>query len=229
MFFQKELCLYCHTPFEEQTGWSGLLFLTEVDLLCESCKVQLEPLKDPRCTVCSRPMAEKGKCDDCIRWEAIPGIGVALEANVSLYQYNAFMKEYIARFKYRGDYELACLFARQLKRTIPKADLMIPVPLSTERLAERGFNQARALGECAGFMLVEGLVRLHSEKQAKKTRRERMERQQVFALHPDAPDYEGKTVLLVDDIYTTGTTVRQAALILKEAGAVNVKSITIAR
>lgn len=139
------------------------------------------------------------------------------------------MKDYIARFKYRGDYELGRLFARELKKVASKTDMIIPVPLSEERLSERGFNQARALGEMAGLSVKEGLVRMHSEKQAKKNRRERIERQQVFALHPDAPAFEGQTVLLIDDIYTTGTTLRQAALLLKEAGATRVKSVTIAR
>ncbi len=229
MFFAKELCLYCHTPFEEQVGWAGFLLMKEVDLLCEGCRDQLEPIRGTCCEVCSRPLEEKGKCSDCLRWKDNPPIGCALDSNISLYTYNAFMKEYIARFKYRGDYELGRLFAQEMKKAAPKADIIIPVPLSEERLAERGFNQARAIGEMAGFQMREGLVRMHSEKQAKMTRRERIARNQVFKLHPDAPMFTGQTILLVDDIYTTGTTLRQAAHLLKEAGAVRVQSMTIAR
>ena len=229
MFFQKELCLYCHMPFEEQTGWAGLLFLTEPDLLCEGCRSGLAPIRGNRCDRCSRPMQEQGRCRDCIRWEEMPPIGCALDKNISLYTYNSFMKEYIATFKYRGDYELGRLFGRDIKKAAPKADMILPVPLSEERLSERGFNQARALGEMAGLKMQEGLVRMHSEKQAKMTRRERIERRQVFGIHPDAPVFKGQTILLIDDIYTTGTTLRQAAILLKEAGARQVLSMTIAR
>ncbi|PQD96228.1 amidophosphoribosyltransferase [Pradoshia eiseniae] len=229
MFFQKELCLYCHMPFEEQTGWAGLLFLTEPDLLCEGCRSGLAPIHGNRCDRCSRPMHEQGRCQDCIRWEETPSIGGALDKNISLYTYNSFMKEYIARFKYRGDYELARLFGEEIRKAAPKADMILPVPLSEERMRERGFNQARALGEMAGLKMQEGLVRMHSEKQAKMTRRERIERRQVFEIHPDAPVFRGKTILLIDDIYTTGTTLRQAGILLKEAGARRVLSVTIAR
>lgn len=229
MFLKKELCLYCHRPFEEQTGWAGLLFLAELDLLCGECRGQLEPIRGPQCDLCSRPLDEKGRCKDCISWLAKAPIGSALDSNVSLYKYNPFMKEYIARFKYRGDYELGRLFAQEVRRAAPKADIIIPVPLSEERLTERGFNQAWAIGKVAGLSMHEGLMRMHSEKQAKMTRRERIARHQVFKLHPEAPIFTGKTILLIDDIYTTGTTLRQAALLLKEAGAARVLSITIAR
>ncbi|WP_367379308.1 ComF family protein [Rossellomorea aquimaris] len=120
-------------------------------------------------------------------------------------------------------------FAPILKNYIEKSefDLVTPIPLSNERLYERGFNQSTALLEEAEVRPSCLLTRIHSEKQSKKTRRERLQQEQVFQL--GVGDVKGKRVLLFDDIYTTGTTLRQAAKLLKEAGAREVSSLTLAR
>ena len=104
---------------------------------------------------------------------------------------------------------------------------IVPIPLSPERLQERGFNQAEALIVEAGLQSANLLKRTHSEKQSKKSRSDRIHVPQVFSLEPTT--LEGKRILLVDDIYTTGSTLRHAAKILVENGAASVSSITIAR
>lgn len=70
-------------------------------------------------------------------------------------------------------------------------------------------------------------MRTHSEKQSKKSRYERIHAQQVFQVCSE--EVQGKRILLLDDIYTTGSTLRQAAKVLKSAGAIEVKSLTLAR
>ena len=79
---------------------------------------------------------------------------------------------------------------------------IVPIPLSPERLQERGFNQAEALIVEAGLQSANLLKRTHSEKQSKKSRSDRIHVPQVFSLEPTT--LEGKRILLVDDIYTTG-------------------------
>ncbi|OAH54595.1 hypothetical protein AWH48_08365 [Domibacillus aminovorans] len=146
-------------------------------------------------------------------------------SNQSLYVYNEAMQSIIARFKYRGDYVLASIFADDVRRmTLAAAcDLICAVPLPPTRLAERRFNQSEALIEAAGLAHVSLISRSESDKQSKKSRMERMNATQTFYPIGDAA---GKSVLV---IYTTGATIRLVAKALMEAGASSVKSITIAR
>ncbi|MFI8688007.1 ComF family protein [Rossellomorea sp. NPDC077527] len=168
-------------------------------------------------------------CLDCYRWERDPEWLGILEHNHSFYHYNDFLKDYLARYKYRGDYALAQAFSQTIKTYLAEAeyDLIIPIPLSDERLYERGFNQSTALLEEAEVRPSHILTRWHSEKQSKKTRSERLLQEQGFRL--EESDVKGKIILLFDDIYTTGTTLRQAANLLRDAGADTVSSLTLAR
>src|SRR5690606_12881635 len=97
--------------------------------------------------------------------------------------------------------------------------------LSKERLMERGFKQAKMLADFLPIEMVEPLSRVHGEKQSKKTRQERMIAENPFFIKETI----NKKVILVDDIYTTGTTLRHAATLLKEHGCPEVYSLTLIR
>jgi len=169
-------------------------------------------------------------CSDCVRWENDPDWTGVLSRNISLYRYNDFLKEVIARYKYRGDYALASLFTNEIKRVIStlEIDFFMPIPLSEARLYERGFNQSEAFLTMANIPVSLLLARNHSEKQSKKSRKERLEQSDVFEIQ-NIETIEGKQILIIDDIYTTGSTIRHASKVLKEAGAVRVISLTMAR
>ncbi|WP_312886201.1 ComF family protein [Bacillus sp. NTK034] len=149
--------------------------------------------------------------------------------NDSLFLYDDFLKETIARYKFRGDYILARVFSAFIREKLKtlEFDYLVPIPLSPERLYERGFNQSAALIHEAGFTATEMLQRVHSEKQSKKSRQERIHHSQVF--QPLNADIENKVILLIDDIYTTGSTLYHAAKVLKDRGAASVRSFTLAR
>ncbi|MGR3765861.1 ComF family protein [Rossellomorea sp. NS-SX7] len=166
---------------------------------------------------------------DCFRWEEDPKWKGILRYNTSLFEYNDFLKKYLARYKYRGDHVLAKAFVLEIENRLKeiKYDHLTTIPLSQERHYERGFNQSTALLETAGIVSSELLSRIHSEKQSKKSRRQRLQQKQVFTL--SETNLKGHSILLFDDIYTTGTTLRQAAKLFKEAGAEQVSSITLAR
>lgn len=223
-------CLICDGMIEPKIGWGELFSKEKEQLVCEGCKGKLEVISGETCKICSRPFQNGDLCHDCFRWEEDKEWQGFLDKNISLFRYNDFLREVIARYKFRGDYILAKIFAEWMKPKLLeiKADLIIPIPLSEERLYERGFNQAEALIFQAGFVPENLLTRVHSEKQSKKTRLERIQLPQVFHISAEI-NLEGKKVVLVDDIYTTGSTLRHAAKILKQGGVKEVLSLTLAR
>jgi competence protein ComFC len=218
-------------------SWSSLFARSQEMLICPDCEMKFVKINGGRCKICSRPLQlleEKfhhdGICHDCIRWEEDFHWKGYLDANFSLFLYNDFFKEVLARFKFRGDYVLAEIFSSSIIEALYKMnyDHLVPIPLSDERLYERGFNQSEALINVSDFSSTPLLTRIHSEKQSKKSRSERIHLAQVFQLAPDVK-VKGKRLVLVDDIYTTGSTLRHAAKLLKEAGAQSVQSLTLAR
>ncbi|MET3697658.1 competence protein ComFC [Bacillus oleivorans] len=230
-------CLFCHQKRQTEASWTALVY-GDHSVLCGDCEEKLEPLSGELCATCSRPLAmlapayRKGHiCYDCFRWEEDPEWKGVLRINESLFLYNEFLKEIISQYKFRGDYALANIFKRGINLKIKqlKPDLIVPIPLSKERLQERGFNQAEGiLIEAGGLTFSSLLTRQHSEKQSKKARDERLLQENIFQWSSDQ-SITDKSVLILDDIYTTGATIRHAAKILKYYGAKEVLSLTIAR
>ncbi|WP_181315268.1 ComF family protein [Salsuginibacillus halophilus] len=140
----------------------------------------------------------------------------------------------MARWKYRGDAAIAegfrPAFVKAYKRHFPDC-LPVPIPLAPERLLERGFNQAEQLASFVGEP-VNVLKRPEmAEKQSKTSYAGRLNgdsRPFVFDNHREFA-IKDRHLLLIDDIYTTGATVRKAARPLLEAGAAAVSALTLAR
>jgi competence protein ComFC len=197
-------------------------------------------LKGDICRICGRSFSlfpeqyrQGDCCYDCIRWEDDEEWAGVLQQNRSLYVYNDFLKEVIAKIKYRGDTELINAFKpvmRSKVKGISRDTILIPIPLSIERHYERGFNQADIIA--TGFNRdVHNLLKrnTHEEKQSKKNRHERMKKKDNPFIVIDKEQIKGHAVLLIDDVYTTGNTLRYAAKVLLEAGAKMVSSITLGR
>lgn len=225
-------CLWCHEEMVPLTSWSNLLLPDKQRKLCKACRNQLKPIerKYRHCRKCLK-QADKDICNDCQYWE-IHFNGDPLVRNWSLYEYNGQMREMIAKWKYRGDYMLGEMFKQDFQtfflKTIRRTEKnmkIVPLPLSIERMQDRGFNQALMLAEFLTSTPIQSLERTHSEKQSKRSRKERMEAQNPFFMKGTV----NKPVLLVDDIYTTGTTIRHAASLLKERGCPRVYSYTLVR
>ncbi|WP_237739228.1 ComF family protein [Bacillus xiamenensis] len=109
-----------------------------------------------------------------------------------------------------------------------KEPVLVPIPLSKERLKERGFNQSVMLASMIGGPIFQPLIKVHQRKQSKKSKNDRLNQKGLFQLKQPDPIVL-KDVILVDDIYTTGATVYHAARILKDAGAKSVSSFTLIR
>ncbi|MGM0805787.1 MAG: ComF family protein [Bacillota bacterium] len=143
------------------------------------------------------------------------------------------MKEMIAKLKYRGDAEVVNAFYPVLSSDFKKFSrdaILVPIPLSEERHYERGFNQAelltRGIKKPVEYLLKR---KTHEEKQSKKTREERLSQKENPFEVVDSLKVKDQKIILVDDVYTTGSTLRYAAKVLIKAGAKEVSSITLAR
>src|SRR5699024_6534628 len=155
---------------------------------CQTCKEKFEKISKPRCKRCFRTLFTK-QCPDCKKWERYYKGEDPLIKNVSLFQYNDAMKEFMTRWKYRGDYAIGEVFRETFKSSFlkhfPKGKKrynIVPIPLSEERRKERAFNQAYLLASYLTSKPFECLERVNSEKQAKKTRYERLMTKNPFIL-----------------------------------------------
>ncbi len=205
-------------------------------LLCVSCFVETSFITDPVCGQCGLPLAEPAPlCTSC-DW-APPTFRSARAA----LQYNAAAKRLILPFKYADRPELAIGLARLLlrpgKELLARADLLVPVPLHRSRLAHRGYNQAgllaRALGRISGTkVMIDALVRLRATRplsELDQTGRELALKGAIGIREGREAHIAGRTILLVDDVLTTGATASACADALYAAGAAAVDVLAIAR
>lgn len=129
-----------------------------------------------------------------------------------------------------GDYRLREVFSVEFSRVIKQfdVDLIVPIPVTTETMTTRGFNQV--IGLLREVKYYELLQTKNTAKQAQstKTRKERLATAQPFVIN-EKVDIKGKDVLLVDDIYTTGRTLYHAAVLFKQAGCKRIVSVSLAR
>jgi len=230
-----EHCLICFNKLKLEVGWTTIFSKEDPPPICKACEAKFTKIEGETCVKCDRPLAGidpkfnvNDHCLDCVRWEEDKKWSEVLSKNYSAVTYNDFAQEVIARYKYRGDYILAHAIGYLLKKKLSliEFDTIIPIPLSKTRQYERGFNQSEALIHACGYEARPLLTRSHSEKQSKKSRLERIHLPQVFQIESGISN---QNTLLIDDIYTTGSTLRHAAKILKEAGVASVCSLTFAR
>lgn len=207
--------------------------------LCPDCLAQSPLISSPHCTVCGLPFLTEGgidhRCGGC--GDDPPAFAAARAAVL----FAGPVRELIHRFKYGKKVQhsrpLALLAARQLGEfaAANAADLIIPVPLHVKRLRQRGFNQAVLLGEILAKkwrlpLSRKNLSRIRwTEPQINLTAAERKQNVRgAFALK-DAAAIRERRIILLDDVYTTGSTVAECARTLKKGGAEAVFVVTVAR
>lgn len=170
-------CLWCQEAIMPEVNWATLVQLSPKRSLCPACEEEMERIQGKRCPRCSK-MGADTVCHDCSWWEEST-TKEALVQNYSVFSYNPRMKEMIVKWKYRGDYHLGHAFKQYVKAAfadwkVLEEVIAVPIPLSEERLQERGFNQANMLASFLPLETEEVLTRLHGEKQSKKSREERI-------------------------------------------------------
>lgn len=210
-------CLVCRKPFA--IPWSPATLLKR-DWVCPDCEGRLTPII-LGCPRCGHPTEDGATCDDCVRWLAL-GLDLTVR---SLYLYDEAGVNWLHRYKFGGDVVLANQM-RPVLRQLREPDVVyVPIPLSEERLRTRRFNQAEVLARLIGPM-ERTLVKAEVSSQRELGKEERRHRANPFTVQrlPRC----GK-IVLVDDVYTTGTTLHQAALTLRRAGAEQVSAVCLFR
>jgi len=206
--------------------------------LCDSCQNKLKPIEQDVCLYCKKPSFFGLTHPNCYNKLNIDGL-------LTLYYYNPMLKIIIKNIKYRLTSEVWQEFCRIIKPDVIEKlgfykklspDFIIqPVPLTKNKYNERGFNQAKIISlffqKFINYPIVNLLVRkkgVLSQAQIGSLKKRRENVRGVFQV-ANKKYFNNKKVILIDDIVTTGSTVKEAAKILKEAGAKKVYVLALAK
>ena len=201
--------------------------------LCPECLGKLSRLLPPLCPNCGRPQASGIICPDCWqRQTEIDGIR-------SLFRFDDIIRKAIHQLKYRNLKAISPCLAELLadyliSNPLPGEALMC-VPLHTRRLRERGYNQsnllARRLGERIDLPVIENcLIRVkQTQPQVRAADVEERRRNVADAFMCRDERVNGRQIILIDDVCTSGATLESCAVALKNKGATSVWGLTLAR
>jgi ComF family protein len=217
--------------------------------VCGECLSSMKPISGGLCSICGERLAgpyafsaEHGetRCGLCRRLEP-PYVKAAAYGS-----YESGLRELVHLLKYDGVRPAANVLGRMLTEAI--ADLqpllgdgtimVVPVPLHARKLRERGFNQSELIARAALKLLKDDRLRLSSgalerrretQSQIGLSRHQRRENIRGAFAVTKPEDVSGREVLLVDDVFTTGTTASECSRVLRRAGASKVYVATVAR
>jgi len=226
LFFPK-FCLNC--------GYLGTY-------LCLSCFKKLKPVKQDVCFYCKKTSLFGLTHPDCTKSLNIDGL-------LCVYHYNPILKKIIKNIKYRLAIEVWKEFYKTISpETIYKLsfyngisqDFVIqPIPLSKIKYNERGFNQASFISiffqKFLRFPIVDLLIRkkeMSAQAQMKNKKERYSNIKGSFAINDKSPDMNGHLptkIILIDDVITSGSTVKEAARVLKKAGVKKVYVLALAK
>ncbi len=229
LLFFPSFCELCRALLEEPGE----------KVVCRRCREKVRRLAAPFCPCCGRFFeggVEPHFCQTCLEKEPL------LARHRSLARYEGHVKDVILLFKYRGFKILGDWLGDLLAENLGNDDdlwegveALVPVPLHPEKERTRGFNQAkvlaRRLAKHKSLRLIESrLIKAVNVPAQTSLEAEEREKNVRGAFRTrKAKDLKGKTILLVDDVYTTGSTLRECSLVLKKAGAREVRAVTVAQ
>lgn len=208
-----------------------ILFRTD-SYICEPCSTELPIISESACRYCGRPLEKpylRDYCKDC-------GVMAdpVLDGGVVWMHYHGGGKKMVQSLKFGHRPQLGVWMGERMAEEIlvqrfeRNIDVVVPVPLHKNRLEERGYNQseylAKGIGGYLGLMvLTDNLQRIvDTSHQIGKNREERLVNLKKAFSVKEPKTFSDKVVLLVDDVITTGSTLRECATALKSAGACTV-------
>lgn len=199
---------------------------------CETCQRAVTPLPATICQICGEILPAAGLCPACQQTRP------PYEQMRSWAVFNGPLRNALHSLKYKRNFGLGISLAEQIDRELPAfpwpVNLLVPVPLSPGRQAERGYNQvtlvAAPLADRRNLPLSAKALRRVRETRSQVGLNAHQRRQnvnQIFSADPR--QVTGKNVLLMDDVITTGATLADAARALRAAGAAAVYAFSVAR
>lgn len=214
-------CVFCHT--------SG-------DYLCLNCFSQIQFLKTQYCSYCQNMSVDGSTHLQCQKRLGLDGL-------ISVAFYHGPIQSLIKSLKYGRIKDLQGTIKQLLagflvdeEKLFLAQSMVIPVPLHFFKKNFRGFNQAQILGEAAAQVLglelkPDILIRQRfTVSQTGLKKRERLENiEAAFAINSRAGSIAGKNIVLVDDVWTTGATIKECSKVLKQNGASKVWALTLVR
>lgn len=199
---------------------------------CDDCRKSVQPLSGPLCPVCGEPVRVDGLCSDCIKESP------AFDALRAYTLFDGEIRNALHRLKYRNDISqgdvLAPFLVELFTRQGWNVDIVTAVPLSKKRLRSRGYNQAERIARPFAARIkkpyltnaVHRVIDTKSQIDLSLTER----RENVSgAFYANSMVVALKSVIIIDDVSTTGSTISECARALKEAGAEKVYALTVAR
>ena len=199
------------------------------EMICDSCKDILTPLTSPLCYKCGRQIISSSTeyCETCSNYN------FAFDRAFSLWPYNSTVKASLSGFKYKGRREFAEYYANSLyehfNELLSKLNItaVIPVPIHANRLKTRGYNQADLIAEILAEKMnvpnISDYLFRSKNTTAQKdldpvSRRKNLKN--AFDINKNSKYYNIhlRNILLIDDIYTTGSTADACAKVVKDNG-----------
>lgn len=204
----------------------------------------LDLLYPPKCMVCQKLLeaGQRDLCPDCrqklARFERLEHKPRMLEDVTAVYIYNDDLRPSLLRYKFGGKSCYARsygpMLAEQIKQKGVDFDLITWVPVSSKRRRKRGYDQAQQLArqtaKALGTKAVPTLRKVRDNPPQARLAEESRRRANVSGVYRMLPgaDVQGKRILLIDDIMTTGATLDEATLILRTAHAASVQAAVFA-
>lgn len=219
-----DFCLLCDRALPHGKG----------EVLCEDCQRAVPILSDNLCEICGKPRMDldKSRCLDCRRRVHF------FEEGRALWPYEDKVKAAVKAYKYNNRREMGPLFAKAMAKVYNEhmdwpVDMVIPVPLHPKKERARGFSQTGLMADIfkreTGLPLEASALKRHKATKAQEGLSEKERLANVIHAFEAAPDkVRGHTILLIDDVYTTGATLDGCAKALIDAGAKKVYFMTVA-
>lgn len=193
--------------------------------VCHKCYGKAEYVGNSFCMKCGKPVKENAEfCMDCI------GKNTSFICGRAVFIYDKYLKKSMSGFKYYGRAEYAQFYAREMfdkygswiKSISP--DALIPVPIHEDRRLKRGYNQAELianlLGKLTGVQVINNLVIRKKDTNPQKELSNKERRRNLYGAFEIVKGSKElylnvKCVIIIDDIYTTGSTIEECSYVLK--------------
>ena len=226
-FFLPRLCVFCGEVARGEAPAA----------VCTTCEGKIEWVASPLCPCCGRVFPNRDGADHLCGACQTDAPPFARARAATLYDDDGPSGQAIKRFKYSRRLDMLPVMHHWLRsplclELVHDADLVAPVPLHPSRLRQRGFNQALLLAQAfPGVPLERELLarKRHTPPQAGLNPKERRDNVKGAFGVPRPDLVKGKRILLIDDVFTTGATVKECARVLRRAGAREIDVLTVAR